>query len=240
VDCINDAISDSESVLNVGAGAGSYEPRDRFVVAVEPSAVMIRQRPIGSAPTIQATAEELPFANHALDCVLAILTIHHWNDPFRGLAEMRRVARKRVVILTWDQVVWENFWLIREYLPCIGVVDRQRAIPISRIAEFFGRCKVEVLMVPHDCIDGFHGAFWRRPVAYLDPRIRAAISTYALLSPDQCAKGLSELKKDIVSGTWQQKHRELLRADNLDVGYRLIIAERDQCSTRRSRDIVAV
>src|SRR5437899_546120 len=121
------ALGDSESVVNVGAGAGSYEPRDRIVIAVEPSVTMIGQRPFGSAPVTQAVAEALPFRDGAVDSALAILTVHHWRDPSLGLAEMQRVARNRVVILTWDQEAWESFWLIREYLPCISEFDRPRA-----------------------------------------------------------------------------------------------------------------
>src|SRR3990172_8434150 len=127
---ILDALGDTASVINVGAGTGSYEPRDRMVIAVEPSEVMIRQRPVGAPQVIQASAEALPFADAAFDASLAILTVHHWSRRDLGLSEMRRVARRRAVVLTWDQDVWESFWLIREYLPCICDLDRPRAIPV--------------------------------------------------------------------------------------------------------------
>jgi hypothetical protein len=227
VDRITEVLGDSKSVLNVGAGAGSYEPRDRIVVAVEPSAIMIGQRPVGSAPVVQAAAEALPFADGSIDCALAILTVHHWASPFRGLAEMRRVARKRVVILTWDQDVWESFWLIREYLPCVRDFDRPRALAISTIVQALGTCDIQSVPIPHDCIDGFHGAFWRRPAAYLDPQVRSGISTYALLPRNQYVAGLDRLAEDIQRGVWEETHRDLLNAKNLDLGYRLIIAERD-------------
>ncbi len=224
-DRIIQALGDSASVVNVGAGAGSYEPRDRMVVAVEPSATMIRQRPVGSAPVIQGAAEALPLADGAVDCALAVLTVHHWPDPARGLAEMRRVAQSRVVILTWDQDVWESFWLIREYLPCIRDLDRRR-VAIADIVSALGESEILSVPIPHDCIDGFHGAFWRRPEAYLDPQVRSGISCYAAMSPDERDGGLRRLATDIQSGAWEDRHRNLLELDELDLGYRLIVAER--------------
>ncbi len=218
------ALGDSASVVNVGAGTGSYEPRDRRVVAVEPSAIMIRQRPAGSAPVVQGTAESLPLVDGAVDSALATLTVHHWADPSRGFAEMRRVARRRVVILTWDQQVWESFWLVREYLPCIRDVDRRRAVAIADIVSALGECQIIPVPIPHDCIDGFHGAFWRRPEAYLDPRVRSGISTYGILPPDERDEGLGRLAADIQSGAWGDRHRDLADLDELDLGYRLVVA----------------
>ncbi len=220
------ALGDASSVVNVGAGAGSYEPSDRFVVAVEPSETMIRQRPQGSAPAIRAAAETLPFADAAFEAALAVLTVHHWKDLARGLAEMRRVARHRVVLLTWDQEVWESFWLIREYYPCIRGLDRSRAASIREIVSALGGGSAVAVPIPHDCVDGFHGAFWRRPEAYLDPRVRAGISTYALMSPADLESGLRKLAADLESGLWAERHRDLLELDELDLGYRLVIAER--------------
>lgn len=225
-DRIIKALDDSASVVNVGAGTGSYEPRDRMVVAVEPSAIMIRQRSFDSAPAVQGAAEALPFTDGAVDAALAILTVHHWIDPARGLAEMRRISQRRVVIFTWDQDVWESFWLIREYLPCIRDLDRRRALAISNIVSALGRSQTLSVPIPHDCVDGFHGAFWRRPEAYLDPRIRSGISSYASISPDELDEGLHRLAADIQSGVWEGRHRDLLDLDELDLGYRLIVAER--------------
>lgn len=224
------ALGDAASVVNVGAGAGSYEPRDRRVVAVEPSATMIRQRPAGSAPVIQGAAEGLPLIDGAVESALAVLTVHHWSDPARGLAELRRVAQRRIVVLTWDEEVWESFWLVREYLPCIRDLDRRRALPIADVASTLGASRVLSVPVPHDCTDGFHGAFWRRPEAYLDPRVRSGISTYAALPPDECAEGLGRLAEDIRSGAWENAHRSLLDLDELDLGYRLIVADRQNAS----------
>ena len=223
-DRIIQALGDSASVVNVGAGTGSYEPRDRMVVAVEPSPTMIRQRPVGSAPVIQGAAESLPLVDGAVDSALAILTVHHWTDPAQGFAEMLRVAQRRVVILTWDQDVWESFWLIREYLPCIRDLDRRRAPAIADIVSALGESQIISVPIPHDCIDGFHGAFWRRPEAYLDPRIRSGISTYAALPPDERGEGLRRLAADIQSGAWEDRHRNLFDVDELDLGYRLIVA----------------
>ena len=222
---IADALGDTASLVNVGAGAGSYEPRDRRVVAVELSDTMIRQRPAGSAPAVRGTAEHLPLADGAVDAALAVLTLHHWGDARRGLAEMRRVARRRVAILTWDQAVWESFWLVREYLPCIGELDRPRALAIDEIAAAIGASRVEAVPVPHDCVDGFHGAFWRRPAAYLDARVRAGISTYASIPAAERERGLGRLAADLESGAWRARHRDLLDAEELDLGYRLVVAD---------------
>jgi SAM-dependent methyltransferase len=225
-DRIIQALGDSTSVVNVGAGAGSYEPRDRRVVAVEPSATMIRQRPRSTTLVIQAVAENLPLVDGAVDSALAVLTLHHWSDAARGLAEMRRVARNRVVVLTWDQDVWESFWLIREYLPCVRDLDRRRALIITDIVSLLGGGEIRSVPIPHDCVDGFHGAFWRRPEAYLDPRIRSGISSYTAVSPEERDEGLRRLAEDVESGAWEDRHRNLLDLDELDLGYRLIVAER--------------
>ncbi len=224
-DRIIQALGDSASVVNVGAGTGSYEPRDRMVIAVEPSATMIRQRLVGSAPVVQGAADALPLVDGAVDSALAVLTVHHWPDPARGLAEMRRVAKSRVVIFTWDQDVWESFWLIREYLPCIRDLDRRR-VAIAELVSALGESQILSVPIPHDCIDGFHGAFWRRPEAYLDPRVRSGISCYSAMSPDERDQGLRRLAADLQSGAWEDRHRNLLDLDELDLGYRLIVAER--------------
>jgi SAM-dependent methyltransferase len=218
------ALGDAASVLNVGAGTGSYEPRDRRVVAVEPSTTMIRQRPAGSAPAVRAAAEHLPLADGAFDAALAILTLHHWTDPGRGLAEIRRVARGRVVLFTWDQPIWESFWLIREYFPAVEI-DRQRAVALADIASALGGCRSEVVPIPHDCVDGFQGAFWRRPEAYLDPRVRAGISTFARMDVDTVDEAVGRLAADLESGAWAERHRDLAERDELDLGYRLVVAE---------------
>ena len=222
---IVETLSDAASVVNIGAGTGSYEPSDRKVIAVEPSTTMIAQRPRGSAPVLQATAEALPLVDGAVDAALAVLTVHHWADTERGFAEMRRVARRRVVIFTWDQGEWEPFWLINEYFPAIRDLDRPRAVTLDGVLSALGGGEVIPVLVPHDCIDGFHGAFWRRPEAYLDPKVRAGISTYALMQPHELEDGLRRLAADIDSGAWARRHCDLLDLDELDLGYRLVVAE---------------
>lgn len=221
---ILDALGDARSVVNVGAGTGSYEPADLDVVAVEPSTTMIRQRVPGSARAVRGCAEGLPFADGAFDAALAILTVHHWRDRARGLAELRRVARRRVVVLAWDQALWESFWLVREYHPAIAELDRRRAMPIPELAEALRADRVLTVPIPHDCIDGFHGAFWCRPAAYLDPAVRAGISTYALMPAAEWEHGLRALARDLADGSWRERHAQLLELAELDLGYRLVVA----------------
>jgi SAM-dependent methyltransferase len=210
-------------VLNVGAGGGSYEPEDRDVVAVEPSAVMIAQRPAGSARVVQASAESLPFDDQSFDACMGVLTLHHWSDLERGLGEVRRVARRRVVFLTW---VWEHepFWLLRDYFPEITTIDRQMFPTIDRLERVLGPARVEVVPVPHDCVDGFLCAYWRRPEAYLDAEVRAAISAFALLP--HVNRGVEQLAADLASGAWHERNGAILGRNEMDLGYRLVSFER--------------
>ena len=223
---IRAALGDARSVVNVGAGTGSYEPTDIAVVAVEPSAIMRAQRPTGTAPAVAAWAEALPFADDAFDASLALLTVHHWSDVAVGLAELRRVARRHVV-LTWDPAVavGSDFWLVRDYFPDLyrDLVD-MAAVP-EVLAGFTG-LPVDVLPVPvpHDCTDGFAAAYWRRPAAYLDPSVRGAISSFALRDDAAVADGLARLAADVASGAWDRRNRALLDRDTFDAGYRLVVA----------------
>ncbi|MGZ4709226.1 MAG: class I SAM-dependent methyltransferase [Acidimicrobiales bacterium] len=214
-------------VVNVGAGAGSYEPVDRPVVAVEPSPVMIAQRPHGAAPCVQASAEHLPFADGAFDAALALLTVHHWADWRAGLAELRRVAPGRQVVFTWATDAQSHYWFIDEYMSYVTDVDDGYPTAPHIAAELPGSRIVE-LPVPADCTDGFFAAYWRRPEAYLDPGVRASISTFALgvLDPVRLDASLSRLAADLESGAWHERHRDLLELDQLDVGYRLVVAGR--------------
>jgi SAM-dependent methyltransferase len=209
-------------VLNVGAGSGAYEPRDREVVAVEPSEVMIAQRPEGSAPVVRAHAEELPFEDGSFDAAMVVLSDHHWSDHERGLAELRRVAR-RVVLFTWDPATERETWLVSEYFPCVldTIPDPRR---LELVVERLGGARVEPVPIPHDCADGFFHAYWRRPRAYLDPRARAGISVFALMDSGCAADGLARLEGDLASGEWERRHAELLALDELDCGYRLVVA----------------
>ena len=218
---IRAALGEAGSVVNVGAGAGSYEPA-QTVLAVEPSAAMIAQRPPGAAPAVQATAERIPLADGACDAALAVLTIHHWADQRRGVAEMRRVAG-RVVILTWDPGYAEAFWLVRDYMPESTALDQRRMPPIAHVCDWMGGAEVIPVPVPHDCVDGFFGAYWRRPEAYLDPRVRAGMSNLAQLGAP-VDRAVAALRADLESGAWRRRNRDLLDLDEVDLGYRLLVS----------------
>ena len=217
---IAEALEGCASVVNVGAGAGSYEPDDRRVVAVEPSRVMIRQRGGRAAPVVRASAGGLPFRDGAYDASLAILTIHHWPDLGRGLGELRRVARRRVAVLTHDPTA-ARFWLT-DYFPEILDLARGSLPSLEELRGHLGRSTVLPVPVPHDCTDGFLGAYWRRPQAYLDPEVRAAISFFAAL--DGVEERISALRDDLASGDWQRRNGDLLALPSLDLGYRLVVA----------------
>lgn len=221
---IMQALGDAERVMNIGAGTGSYEPADRQVVAVEPSEVMLRQRAIDAAPAVRGVAEALPFADDAFDAALAVLTTHHWSDLDAGLVEMRRVAPRRV-ILGFDEPQSAAYWLASEYFPETAAIEGTRAPRIDELAGGIGADRLEVVRVPHDCTDGFAGAYWRRPEAYLDPAVRAGISSLAVLAPDVLEPGLARLRDDLASGAWQERHADLLALDEVDLGYRLIIKD---------------
>ena len=221
---IERALGHAETVMNIGAGTGSYEPSARRVVAVEPSNVMLAQRRSGAAPVVRAVAEALPFADGCFDAALATFTVHHWKDPAKGLQEMQRVARRHV-ILTFDQGdEWlDDFWLTRDYLPKAhfrGVLFSGLEQVLAELAP----ARVEVVPVPFDCHDGFFCAYWRRPHAYLDPDVRASISALALLDDALLQPGLARLEADLHSGTWHDRNRTLLERDTYDFGYRLVVA----------------
>jgi SAM-dependent methyltransferase len=219
---IDAALGSARTVLNVGAGSGSYEPAARAVVAVEPSAEMVRQRPRGSAPAVRAAAEHLPFRDASFDAALAVLTLHHWRDWRAGLAQLRRVARERVVLLTWDPDGGAGFWLVREYFPEILEADRLTFPSLEELAAVLGPVDVQPVPIPADCSDGFLGAYWRRPAAYLDAGVRGAISGFARL--EEPGPRLARLAADLADGTWASRHHALLSAAELDLGYRLVIA----------------
>ena len=217
-----DALADARTVVNVGAGTGSYEPLDRDVTAVEPSAVMIAQRPPGAAPAVQASAEALPFEDASFDAAMAVLTLHHWSDLRAGSAELRRVARDRVVVFSWDPTYVGRMWLGPEYFPQYSREDAEGFPSLAEQAAALG-AEAEVVPIPWDCRDGFFSAFWRRPEAYLDPAVRAGISTLAKRSEAELAEGLARLHADLDSGAWARRHADLLERDTLDLGYRLLV-----------------
>jgi SAM-dependent methyltransferase len=221
---IHAALGDARTVLNVGAGAGSYEPTDRWVLAVEPSATMRAQRPPGAAPALDARAERLPFDDRAVDAAMACVTIHHWEPPAAGLAEMRRVARGPVVVFTFDMDLlpaWQE-----DYLAAGLEIERPRFPAIDEVAAALGgRTRVERIPIPADCMDGFFLAFWRRPEALLDPAIRASQSIWALLSPGVEERIVARLAADLSSGVWDAAHGHLRERDELDGALRLVISE---------------
>ena len=214
------ALGDARTVLNVGAGAGSYEPAGREVTALEPSIEMIRQRRAPAAAVVQGRAEDLPFPDDSFDAAMAVLTVHHWSDQARGLGEMRRVARGPVVILTYDPA-FRGFWLA-DYIPGLVSLDEAQMPPMSEYRKWLGPVAVEPVPIPHDCTDGFLCAYWRRPAAYLDPRVRAAMSSFWALG--DVSEALARLEKDLESGAWAERHGGLLALDALDCGYRLVVA----------------
>lgn len=217
------ALGDAAPVLNVGAGAGSYEPLDRAVVAVEPSAAMISQRSAGAAPVAHAVAERLPFVDGAFGGAMAVLTVHHWPDAPAGLAEVRRVTAGPVVVLTFDQTVHLDQWLVTDYLPEMADLDEDLPPP-DAVADMLGGGWVDVLPIPHDCLDGFCHAWWRRPHAYLSPAVRAGISGIARLPSDVVEQAMARLERDLDDGTWASAHADLLDRGSIDGGYRLVIS----------------
>ena len=221
---IFDALGDARRVLNVGAGTGSYEPPDRDVLAVEPSRVMRSQRPPGAAPCIDARAEALPFPDDSFDAALAVLSDHHWPDPIAGLREMSRVARRRVVVFQWDDAESERFWLVRDYfsseyhaLTVGGPTLRERAAAIG--------ARIEPVPIPFDVHDGFFHAYWRRPGAYLQERVRRGCSVWARIGLSVEQRVVTALARDLDSGAWAKHNAELLELENIDLGARLLIAE---------------
>jgi len=213
-------LGDASPVLNVGAGTGSYEPDDREVVAVEPSAVMIAQRSAGAAPAVQGVAERLPFGDGAFDAAMGVLTVHHWSDPAAGMAELRRVTRGPIVILCTDIDAWYRTWLGRYFE---DMADLNEEITDREIADLLGTDRIEVLETPHDCRDGFFAGYWRRPEAYLDPAVRAGVSTLARLDDARADRFVRELSADLESGAWYERNADVLVADEWDIGHRLVI-----------------
>jgi len=221
---IHAALGDALTVLNVGAGTGSYEPCDRWVLAVEPSATMRAQRPAGAAPVISARAESLPFDDDAVDAAMACVTIHHWEPPEAGLAELRRVARGPVVVFTFELDDLPRWQL--DYLADGLAVERPRFPRIDDVAAALGgRTRVERIPTPGDCIDGFFEAFWRRPEALLDPGLRSAQSMWAMLDPGVERRLVARLSAALESGRWDAEHGHLREQDSYDGALRLVISE---------------
>lgn len=216
------ALGDARSIADVGAGTGSYEPDDRTVLAIEPSSEMIRQRPHDAGPAVRAVAQALPIRDHAVDAALAVLTVHHWTDWRRGLAELRRIAPRQVV-LAYDVRRHTEFWFVREYVPEIADLELSRP-SAPDIANELDAESVTPLPLPWNFTDGVFPAYWRRPTAYLDPRVRHACSALAQTDPDAVERGIHRLRKDLDTGRWHEQHRDLLDLDCWDAGFRLIVS----------------
>jgi SAM-dependent methyltransferase len=220
-----EALGDAQTVLNIGAGAGSYEPKDREVIAVEPSPVMIAQRPATAPPAIQGVAEAIPLEDKSVDATMGVFTMQHWDDVDHGLAEVLRVTRKRIAFLTLDLDVTAQMWLCRDYLPEVVEHDRKAFPTIAHLQALLRNVEVETVLVPADCTDGFLVALYSRPEAHLDPNVRRASSTWHRLQPAVIQRGLDQLRHDLDSGEWDRRYGRLRTLDTLDVGLRLVKAE---------------
>jgi SAM-dependent methyltransferase len=218
------ALGDARTVLNVGAGAGSYEPRDRWLLAVEPSATMRAQRPADAAPCLAGAAESLPLDDDSVDAAMACVTIHHWADRAAGLAELRRVARGPVVIFTFelaDLIAWQ-----RDYFAAAVALEQPRFGTVEELAaELGGKVRIERMPTPADCTDGFFEAFWNRPEPLLDPTVRASQSIWELLEPGVEEQIFERLGTDLASGKWDADHGALREMPSYEGSLRLVISD---------------
>jgi hypothetical protein len=222
---IHTALGDARTVANVGAGSGSYEPDDRYVLAFEPSHVMRAQRPPGMAPAISARAESLPLDDKSVDAAMAILTIHHWTGQITGLKELRRIARGPVAVLTVDVTVLPRYWLLADYAPEVIEINSRCFPAVELVAESLGgTVSVEPIPVPADCSDGFVEAYWARPEAFLDDEIRAAQATWRSLPPGVESRAISRLAADLANGRWDKRHGHLRGQSSYDAGLVLIVS----------------
>ncbi len=219
------ALGDARSVVNVGAGSGSYEPRDREVIAVEPSPVMIAQRPPGAAPAVQGVAEALPLADASVDAAMGALTIHHWSDLAAGLAEMRRVARKRIVLLTIDATKNAEIWTLAEYFPEAMRAEEEKMPSMGELEALLPAAQIEAVPMPSRCRDEFTSALWDRPEMFLDPAVLRASSLWHSLPAEAIEAGQERLRADLESGRWDARHGHLRTLPELDIGLRLVVSE---------------
>lgn len=219
------ALGGARRIVNVGAGTGNYEPAGRdLLVAVEPAIAMIEQRSLAAAPAVRAIAESLPFPADSFDAALAVLTVHHWRDLAAGLAEMRRVASRQVFFL-FDVAMTDSAWLVTDYFPEVLDLPSERAEPsIPELREHLDVRRVEVVPIPADCTDGFAGCYWNRPEAYLDPVVRAGMSSFSQLDDAIEARGVERLRDALRSGEWDARYGYLRSKSEHDVGYKLVMA----------------
>ncbi len=226
---IHDALGEARTVVNVGAGAGSYEPRDRYVIAIEPSDVMSSQRPPDRVPALRGSAGQLPLRDQSVDAAMAILSIHHWDEEReRGVRELRRVARGPVVILTYDSRVSGQMWLMADYLPEVGELDRQIFPRPETVASWLGgSTSIETLEISRDTPDWMLGSFWAHPERVLDPEARRGTSGFARMPEDVVERVVSAVERDLRTGDWERRHGHLRQLDRLDVGLRLVVGRPD-------------
>lgn len=223
---VHAALGDARTVINVGAGAGSYEPADRYVVAVEPSARMRSQRPAHGVPAIDATAESLPFDDHVFDAGMAMVTVHQWSDAASGLRELRRVTAGPVVILTFDGAALGEFWLA-DYVPELIAAERLRYQPLEWIGEQLGgSTDIRPVPVPIDCSDGFAEAFYARPERFLEPEVRAAQSAWGFVPDDAETRAIAQLAADLADGTWHRRYGHLPEQPSYLGSLRLLVNRR--------------
>lgn len=219
------ALGDAASVVNVGAGAGSYEPRDSEVIAVEPSPLMIAKRAKDAAPVRQGVAEALPLDDQSVDAAMGTLTIHHWSDLDAGLAEMRRVARKRIVLFTIDAEVNSEIWTLSEYFPAAAQAEREKMPAMQGLEAKLPHATIEVVPAPSRCQDEFTSALWDRPELFLKPATLSASSLWHQLPAAVIQAGQERLRADLASGRWDEAHGHLRTLPELDIGLRLICEE---------------
>ena len=223
---IHAALADARTVMNVGAGAGAYEPSDRHVIAIEPSDVMAAQRPGNLAPAICASAGSIPLRDRSVDAAMAILTLHHWDEEReKGVRELRRVARGAVVLLTYDASVSASMWLMADYLSEVIALDQRIFPPPQQLAQWLGgNVRIETVPIPRDSPDWMLGSFWAHPERVLNANARAATSGFARMPGAVVERVVSEISRDLASGLWEQRHGYLRNMDALDVGLRLVVA----------------
>ena len=216
---IKSELVNAKSIVNIGAGAGSYEPKGMNLVAVEPSIEMINQRSLGSYPVKQAKADKLPFPDKSFSHAMTVLSMHHWENRQQAFDEIKRVITTRFVAITWFPDL-APFWLTRDYFPEIYEIDRQIFPSINELKKSFKNTEVKPLLIPDDCKDGFLACFWKRPEAYLHKNVRSAISTFSKIK--NLEVGLEKLENDLTTGEWKKRNVDLLSKSWIDVGYRIV------------------
>lgn len=227
---IEEALGDARSIVNVGAGTGSYEPRDREVTAVEPSAGMISQRPAGAAPAIQASAESLPFGDDSFDAAMGVLTAHHWTDLGAGLSEMQRVARRRIVMVAFDPEALESLWITAGYFPAMLELKRPSGAGSRELAAMLPATTTLPVPVPRDCEDHFFAALWARPEMLFDDDVVRPMWVWQGISEEERQAGRERLAADLESGAWERRYGHLRQQAELDAGLRLVVSELERDS----------